>query len=101
MQAVPVGNVRPMCCHEVEGMFFIPDGRCTNRCSRRGEMTELALGRRDFLKPPVGLRREPRDTGGVDCQARTLLSPLPPPLPRCHGPRPLAPRAAVSRPVTI
>lgn len=44
MPAVPVGNLLPMRCHKVEGMFFIPDGRCTVRCCRAGDMTEpLAL----------------------------------------------------------
>jgi len=43
MQALTVGNMLPMRCHKVEGMFFIPDGRCTVRCCRGGDMTQLAL----------------------------------------------------------
>ena len=75
MRAVSVGNIRPMCCHEVEGMVLILDGRCAVRCFRGGEMTGLALRIRDFLKLPDGLQFEPHNTGDVDCQVRTLLSP--------------------------
>ena len=67
MQAVQVGNMLPMRCHKVEGMFFIPDGRRTVRCCRGGDMTELALSGRDILKRPVGLRYELHNAGDMDC----------------------------------
>jgi hypothetical protein len=101
MQAVPVGNLRPMCCHEVEGMFLVPDGRCTVRCFRGGEMTGLAPGMRDFLKLPDGLQFEPHNTGDVDCQVRNLLSPSPPRRALYNDSEPLAPQAAVSPPATV
>src|SRR5208337_3876792 len=64
-QAGPVGDMLPMCCHEVEGMLFIPDGRCTVRRARGGEPTEVAPDGRDFLRPPVGLRHERHKTSDV------------------------------------
>jgi hypothetical protein len=101
MQAVPVGNMLPMYCHEVEGMFFIPYGRCTVRCFRSGKMTELALGGRDFLKLRFGLQHELHNTSDVDCQVQTLLSPTPPRRPRYHDSVPLTLQAAVSQPATV
>jgi hypothetical protein len=101
LQAVPVGNMLPKRCHKVEGMFFIPDGRCKVRCFRGAQMTELALGGRDFPKRPVGLQHELHNTGDVDCHVQTLLSPPPPGRPRYHDSEPLAPQAAVSRSATV
>jgi hypothetical protein len=98
MQAVPVGNMLPMHCHKVEGMFFIPDGRCTVRCFPSGQMTELALGGRDFLKLPCGLQHELHNTSD---EVQTLLSPTPPRRPRYHDSVPLALQAAVSQPATV
>ena len=72
-----VGRQHAMRCHEVEGMFLIPDGRCTVRF-RGGEMTGLAPGIRHFLNPPNGLQLEPRNTSDVDCQVRNLIPPSPP-----------------------
>jgi hypothetical protein len=101
LQAVPVGNMLPKRYHKVEGMFFIPDGRCKVRCFRGAQMTELALGGRDFPKRPVGLQHELHNTGDVDCHVQTLISPPPPRRPRCHESEPLAPQAAVSRSATV
>jgi hypothetical protein len=42
LQAVPVGTI-VLRCHKVEGMFLIPDGRCTVRCRCGSDTTELAL----------------------------------------------------------
>ena len=100
MQAVSVGNMRPMRCHEVEGMFLIPDGRCTVRF-RGGEMTGLAPGIRHFLNPPNGLQFEPRNTSDVDCQVRNLIPPSPPHQSLYHDTEKLASPAAVSPPATF
>jgi hypothetical protein len=100
MQALSVGNMCPMRCHEVEGMFLIPDGRRTVRCFRGGEMTGLALGVRDFLKLSAGLQCEPHNTGDMECQVRDVLLPSPPRRPFYHHSEPLAPQAAVSQPTT-
>ena len=81
MQAVLVGNMLPMRCHKVERMFLIPDGRCTVRCHRGGDMTALAPGGWDFLKLPV--------------------SPSPPRRPRFSDPEPMALQAAVSQGATL
>lgn len=101
MRAVSVGNMRPICCHEVEGMFLIPDGRCTVRSFRGGEMTRPALGIRDFLKLPDGLQFEPHNAGDAACQVRSLLSPPPFHRPPYPDSEPLAPQAAVSPPATV
>jgi hypothetical protein len=77
-------------------MFPIPDGRCTARSFRGGEMTGLALGIRHFLKPPDGLQFEPRNTSDVNCQVRNLIPPSPPRRPLCRDTEKLAPPAAVS-----
>ena len=100
MQALSVGNMCPMCRHEVEGMFLIPDGRCIVRCFHGGEMTGLTLGIRDCLKLSDGLQYEPHNTGDVGCQVRNLLSPSPPRRPLTHDTEPLALQAAVSQPTT-
>ncbi len=100
-QAVPVGDMLPMRCHEVEEMFFIPDGQWTVRRARVGEPTELAPDDRDFLKPAIGLRHERHRTSDVDCQVQTLLSPSPPRRPRHHNSEPPALQAAVSQAVTV
>ena len=73
----------PMRCHEVEGMFLIPDGRCTVRF-RGGEMTGLAPGIRHFLNPPDGLQLEPRNaaTWTARCGTSYRLTPSPITLPR-------------------
>ena len=99
--AVPVGDMLPMRCHEVEEMFFIPDGRCTVRRARGGEPTEPAPLGRDFLKPPIGLRHERHKTSDVDCQVQTLLSPSPHRRPRHHNSRPPALQGAVSQAATV
>jgi hypothetical protein len=59
------------------------------------------LGGRDFLKLPVGLQHELHNTGDMDCQVQTLLSPSPPRRPRYHDSEPLALQAAVSQPATV
>lgn len=97
-QAVPVGDMLPMRCHEVEEMFFIPDGRCTVRRARGGKP---APGGRDFLQPPIGLRHERHRTSDVDCQVQTLLAPSPPRRPRHHNSEPPALQAAVSQAGTV
>jgi hypothetical protein len=100
-QAVPVGDMLPMRYHEVEEMLFIPDGRCTVRRTRGGEPTRPAPVGRDFLKSPIGLRRERHKTSDVDCQVQTLLSPSPHRRPRHHNPEPPALQAAVSQAGTV
>jgi hypothetical protein len=82
-------------------MFPIPDGRCTARCFRGGEMTGLALGTRHFQKPPDRLQFEPRNTSDVDCQMRNLNLPTPPRRTLCRDTEKLAPPAAVSPPATF
>jgi hypothetical protein len=99
--AVPVGDMLPMRCHEVEEMFFIPDGRCTVRRARGGEPTEPAPLGRDFLKPPIGLRHERHKTSDVDCQVQTHLSPSPHRRPRHHNSEPPALQGAVSQAATV
>jgi hypothetical protein len=94
---VSICAVRPVCCHEMEGMFSIPD----DRRFRRGEMTGLALGIWDFLKIPAGLQFGSNNPGEVDRQVRNLLSPSSPRRLLSHGSEPLALQAAVSPPATV
>ena len=101
MQAVLVGNTLPMRCHKMEGMFFIPDGRCTVRYHHAADMNPLAPGGPDFLKLPVGAQRELHNMGDMDCKVQTLFSPSPPHRPRFSDPEPLALQAAVSQGATL
>jgi hypothetical protein len=82
-------------------MFPIPDGRCTARCVRGGEMIGLVLGIRHFVKPPDGLQFELRNTSDVDCQVRDLNPPSPPRWALCRDTEKLAPPAAVSPPAAV
>jgi hypothetical protein len=101
VRAVSVGNMRPMCCYEVEGMFLIPDGRCAVRCFRGAETTELAVRIRDFLKLPDGLQFELHNAGDADCQVRTLLSPSPSRRLLYDDSELRAPQATVSPPAAV
>ena len=101
MRAVSVGNMRPMCCHEVEGMFPIPDGRCTDRCFHGRELTGLAPGIRGFPKFPDGLQFEPHNTGDVDCHVRNLVLSSSLRRPHHHDSELLTPQAAVSPPASV
>lgn len=98
IQTVPVGNMIPRHCHEVEEVFFILDGQCMVRCFADGEVSELTLGRWDLLKLPVGLQHELHNTGDVDCQVQTLLSAPQPRRPQYDDPELLALQAAVGQP---
>jgi quercetin dioxygenase-like cupin family protein len=99
IQTVPVGNMIPKHCHEVEVVFFILDGQCTVRCFAGDEVTELSLGRWDLMKLPVGPQHELHNTGDVDCQVQTLLSAPQPRRPQYEDPELLALQAAVTEPV--
>ena len=100
VQTVPVGNMIPRHCHEVEEVFFILDGQCTVRCFADGEVSELALGRWDLMKLPIGLQHELYNTGDVDCQVQTLLSAPQPRRPQYDDPELLALQAkAAAEPV--
>jgi mannose-6-phosphate isomerase-like protein (cupin superfamily) len=90
IQTVPAGNMIPMHCHEVEEVFFILEGQCTVRCFEGGEVTDLALGKWDLVKLPVGMQHELHNTGAGDCQVQTLLSAPAPRRPQYHDPDLLA-----------
>lgn len=95
LQTVPVGNMIPMHCHEVEEVFFILDGECVVRCFEGEEVTELRLGKWDLVKLPVGLQHELHNVGDVDCQVQTLLSAPTPRRPHYADPELLALQAAL------
>jgi mannose-6-phosphate isomerase-like protein (cupin superfamily) len=94
IQTVPVGNMIPMHCHEVEEVFFILEGQCTVRCFDGNEVTDLALGKWDLVQLPVGLQHELHNTGDVDCQVQTMLSAPTPRRPHYNDPELLALQAA-------
>jgi mannose-6-phosphate isomerase-like protein (cupin superfamily) len=99
VQTVPVGNMIPMHCHEVEEVFFILEGQCTVRCFADGEVSDLSLGRWDLVKLPVGLQHELHNTGDVDCHVQTLLSAPQPRRPQYDDPALLELQRAAEAPV--
>jgi hypothetical protein len=72
IQAVPVGNMIPMHCHETE------------------EVTDLQLGKWNLVQLPIGPQHELFNTGEVDRQVQTLLSTPQPRRPQYNDPELLA-----------